>query len=95
MIIAKSYNAFDSFMLVCFYVLVYNLRSTNSPLNLTRRLLFWLKVGALQYAILKTALSVLCVVLWTNGNFDLSDVSPDKASRQLLPLQTPAEVNKT
>lgn len=40
-----------------------------------RRLLFWLKVGALQYAILKTALSILSVVLWTNGNFDLSDVS--------------------
>lgn len=40
-----------------------------------RRLLFWLKVGALQYAILKTALSILSIVLWTNGNFDLSDVS--------------------
>lgn len=40
-----------------------------------RRLLFWLKVGALQYAILKTVLSIVAVVLWTNGNFDLSDVS--------------------
>uniref|UniRef100_UPI0037E87041 organic solute transporter subunit alpha-like n=1 Tax=Semicossyphus pulcher TaxID=241346 RepID=UPI0037E87041 len=41
---------------------------------MTRRLLFWLKVGALQYAILKTVLSVVSVVLWTNGNFDLSDL---------------------
>uniref|UniRef100_A0A3Q4BSW6 Organic solute transporter subunit alpha n=1 Tax=Mola mola TaxID=94237 RepID=A0A3Q4BSW6_MOLML len=41
---------------------------------MSRRLLFWMKVGALQYAILKTALSVLSVVLWTNGNFDLSDL---------------------
>ncbi|XP_075875833.1 organic solute transporter subunit alpha-like [Nelusetta ayraudi] len=41
---------------------------------MSRQLLFWLKVGALQYAILKTALSVLSVVLWTNGNFDLSDL---------------------
>ncbi|XP_036976730.1 organic solute transporter subunit alpha-like [Acanthopagrus latus] len=41
---------------------------------MSRRLLFWLKVGALQYAILKTVLSVVAVVLWTNGNFDLSDL---------------------
>lgn len=78
---------------MCFYVLVYHLSSTNSPLPLTRQLLFWLKVGALQYAILKTALSVLSVVLWTNGNFDLSDVSPDKGSGLLSPLLTAAEGN--
>ncbi|XP_068601005.1 organic solute transporter subunit alpha-like [Brachionichthys hirsutus] len=41
---------------------------------MSRRMLFWLKLFALQYAILKTALSVLSVVLWTNGNFDLSDL---------------------
>lgn len=45
-----------------------------------RRFLFWLKLGALQYAILKTVLSVLSIVLWTNGNFDLSDVSLWNAS---------------
>lgn len=39
-----------------------------------RRMLFWLKIGALQYAILKTVLSIFSVVLWTNGNFDLSNV---------------------
>ncbi|KAM9728188.1 organic solute transporter subunit alpha-like [Menidia menidia] len=40
----------------------------------SRRLLFLLKLGALQYAILKTALSVLSIILWTNGNFDLADL---------------------
>ncbi|KAM4620296.1 organic solute transporter subunit alpha-like [Polymixia lowei] len=42
--------------------------------HLTRRMLFWLKLGSLQYAILKTVLSVLSIILWTNGNFDLSDL---------------------
>uniref|UniRef100_A0A672H177 Organic solute transporter subunit alpha-like n=1 Tax=Salarias fasciatus TaxID=181472 RepID=A0A672H177_SALFA len=42
---------------------------------MSRRMLFILKIGSLQYAILKTVLSVLSVVLWTNGYFDLSDVS--------------------
>lgn len=37
-------------------------------------MLFLLKLGSLQYAILKTVLSVISIVLWTNGNFDLSDV---------------------
>lgn len=41
---------------------------------MSRRLLFILKLGALQYAILKTVLSVLSIILWTNGNFDLSDL---------------------
>lgn len=40
-----------------------------------RKMLFLLKLGALQYAILKTVLSILAIILWTNGNFDLSDVS--------------------
>ncbi|XP_067085328.1 organic solute transporter subunit alpha-like [Osmerus mordax] len=40
----------------------------------TRRTLFLLKLGSLQYAILKTILSVLSVILWTNGNFDQSDL---------------------
>nr|XP_020454657.1 organic solute transporter subunit alpha-like [Monopterus albus] len=41
---------------------------------MSRRMFFLLKLGALQYAILKTALSVLSVILWTNGNFSLSDL---------------------
>ncbi|XP_008331724.1 organic solute transporter subunit alpha-like isoform X2 [Cynoglossus semilaevis] len=50
------------------------------------RLLFWLKAGALQYAILKTVLSVLSVVLWTNGNFDLSDLEVTGAAIWINPL---------
>uniref|UniRef100_A0A3P8UC17 Organic solute transporter subunit alpha n=1 Tax=Amphiprion percula TaxID=161767 RepID=A0A3P8UC17_AMPPE len=42
---------------------------------MSRGMLFLLKIGALQYAILKTVLSVISVILWTNGYFDLSDVS--------------------
>uniref|UniRef100_A0A8C2ZVX3 Organic solute transporter subunit alpha-like n=1 Tax=Cyclopterus lumpus TaxID=8103 RepID=A0A8C2ZVX3_CYCLU len=42
---------------------------------MSRRLLFFLKLGVLQYAILKTILSILSIVLWTNGNFDVADVS--------------------
>ncbi|XP_069569377.1 organic solute transporter subunit alpha-like [Brachyistius frenatus] len=41
---------------------------------MSRRMLFLLKLGALQYAILKTVLSVVAIILWTNGNFDLSDL---------------------
>uniref|UniRef100_A0A665UZE9 Organic solute transporter subunit alpha-like n=1 Tax=Echeneis naucrates TaxID=173247 RepID=A0A665UZE9_ECHNA len=42
--------------------------------RVTMRMLVILKIGALQYAILKTVLSILSIILWTNGNFDLSDV---------------------
>ncbi|XP_056267784.1 organic solute transporter subunit alpha-like [Pseudoliparis swirei] len=41
---------------------------------MSRRWLFFLKLGVLQYAILKTILSILSIVLWTNGNFDLADL---------------------
>uniref|UniRef100_A0A3Q1C0C6 Organic solute transporter subunit alpha n=1 Tax=Amphiprion ocellaris TaxID=80972 RepID=A0A3Q1C0C6_AMPOC len=41
---------------------------------MSRGMLFLLKIGALQYAILKTVLSVISVILWTNGYFDLSDL---------------------
>ncbi|XP_034406685.1 organic solute transporter subunit alpha-like [Cyclopterus lumpus] len=41
---------------------------------MSRRLLFFLKLGVLQYAILKTILSILSIVLWTNGNFDVADL---------------------
>lgn len=43
-------------------------------LILFRRMLFLLKLGSLQYAIMKTALSVFSVVLWTNGIFDPTNV---------------------
>ncbi|XP_048851277.1 organic solute transporter subunit alpha-like [Brienomyrus brachyistius] len=41
---------------------------------LTRRVLFLLKLGSFQYALMKTVCTVLAIVLWTNGNFDLSDL---------------------
>ncbi|KAM7397953.1 hypothetical protein PAMA_006022 [Pampus argenteus] len=41
---------------------------------MSRKMLFLLKLGALQYAILKTVLTVVALILWTNGNFDLSDL---------------------
>ncbi|KAM3869198.1 organic solute transporter subunit alpha-like [Diretmus argenteus] len=41
---------------------------------MTQRMIFWLKLGSLQYAILKTVLSILSIILWTNGNFDLADL---------------------
>ncbi|CAN9501412.1 unnamed protein product [Ophioblennius macclurei] len=41
---------------------------------MSRRMLFILKLGALQYAILKTVLSILSVVLWANGYFDPADL---------------------
>ncbi|CAI5643696.1 organic solute transporter subunit alpha isoform X1 [Oreochromis niloticus] len=37
---------------------------------MSRRMLFLLKLGSLQYAILKTVFTVLSIVLWTNGNYD-------------------------
>ncbi|XP_040006969.1 organic solute transporter subunit alpha-like [Xiphias gladius] len=50
------------------------------------RMLFLLKMGALQYAILKTVLSVLAIILWTNGNFDLSDLEITGTAIWINPL---------
>ncbi|KAL2094267.1 hypothetical protein ACEWY4_008986 [Coilia grayii] len=48
--------------------------------GISRRMLFLLKLGSLQYAILKTVLSIFSIVLWSNGNFDLSDLNITGAS---------------
>ncbi|CAK6953811.1 organic solute transporter subunit alpha-like [Scomber scombrus] len=53
---------------------------------MSRKMLFLLKLGALQYAILKTVLSVLAIVLWTNGNFDLADLEITGAAIWLNPF---------
>uniref|UniRef100_H3CXC6 Organic solute transporter subunit alpha n=1 Tax=Tetraodon nigroviridis TaxID=99883 RepID=H3CXC6_TETNG len=53
---------------------------------MSRRMLFWLKIGSLQYAILKTALSVFSIVLWTNGNFDLSNTEITGAAIWINPF---------
>lgn len=45
-----------------------------------RRSLFILKLGSYQFALLKLVFTILSIVLWTNGNFNLSDVSIDCAS---------------
>uniref|UniRef100_A0A3B1KBZ3 Organic solute transporter subunit alpha-like n=1 Tax=Astyanax mexicanus TaxID=7994 RepID=A0A3B1KBZ3_ASTMX len=52
----------------------------------TRRMLFWLKVGSLQYAILKTVLSIFSIVLWANGNFDLADLEITGAAIWINPF---------
>ncbi|XP_062868209.1 organic solute transporter subunit alpha-like [Trichomycterus rosablanca] len=54
--------------------------------HITRRMLFLLKLGSLQYAIMKTVLSIFAVVLWTNGNFDLSDLEITGAAIWINPF---------
>ncbi|KAG7321310.1 hypothetical protein KOW79_015725 [Hemibagrus wyckioides] len=53
---------------------------------ITRRMLFLLKLGSLQYAIMKTALSVFSVVLWTNGIFDLTNLDITGATIWINPF---------
>lgn len=45
-----------------------------TPLIFFRRMLFLMKLGSLQYAIMKTVFSVFCIGLWTNGIFDPTNV---------------------
>ncbi|XP_054622433.1 organic solute transporter subunit alpha-like isoform X2 [Dunckerocampus dactyliophorus] len=42
---------------------------------ITRRSLFLLKLGSFQFALLKIVFTILSIVLWTNGTFDLADLS--------------------
>ncbi|KAK9527835.1 hypothetical protein VZT92_014360 [Zoarces viviparus] len=42
---------------------------------ITRRSLFLLKLGSFQFAILKIVFTILSIVLWTNGTFNLTDVT--------------------
>ncbi|XP_047206290.1 organic solute transporter subunit alpha isoform X2 [Girardinichthys multiradiatus] len=41
----------------------------------TRRTLFLLKLGSFQFALLKLIFTLLSVILWTNNNFNLQDIS--------------------
>ncbi|KAL3041005.1 hypothetical protein OYC64_011893 [Pagothenia borchgrevinki] len=43
--------------------------------EITRRTLFLLKLGSFQFAVLKIVFTILSIVLWTNGTFDLSDLN--------------------
>uniref|UniRef100_A0A3Q3NDT6 Solute carrier family 51 member A n=1 Tax=Mastacembelus armatus TaxID=205130 RepID=A0A3Q3NDT6_9TELE len=42
--------------------------------SITRHSLLLLKLGSFQFALLKVVLTILSIVLWTNGNFDLADM---------------------
>ncbi|XP_039983571.1 organic solute transporter subunit alpha isoform X1 [Xiphias gladius] len=53
---------------------------------ITRRSLFLLKLGSFQFALLKTVLTILSIVLWTNGTFDLADLKITGAAIWINPL---------
>ncbi|XP_005802984.2 organic solute transporter subunit alpha-like [Xiphophorus maculatus] len=53
---------------------------------MSRGMLFLLKLGAIQYAILKTVLSILSVILWTNGTFNLADLEITGATIWINPF---------
>lgn len=42
--------------------------------QVNRRSLFMLKLGAFQFAILKVVFTILSIILWTNGNYDVADL---------------------
>uniref|UniRef100_A0A8C3RYI1 Organic solute transporter subunit alpha n=2 Tax=Chelydra serpentina TaxID=8475 RepID=A0A8C3RYI1_CHESE len=48
--------------------------------HITRRTLFLLKLGTFQLAFLRPVLMFLSIVLWTNGNYNLSDLTPNGAA---------------
>ncbi|KAK4830036.1 hypothetical protein QYF61_008374 [Mycteria americana] len=48
--------------------------------RITRRTLFWLKLGTFQFAFLRPMLMFLSIVLWTNGNYTLYNLSPKGAA---------------
>uniref|UniRef100_A0A667X9S9 Solute carrier family 51 member A n=1 Tax=Myripristis murdjan TaxID=586833 RepID=A0A667X9S9_9TELE len=53
---------------------------------ITRRSLFLLKLGSFQFALLKIIFTVLSIVLWTNGNFDLADLEITGAAIWINPF---------
>lgn len=59
---------------ILFFILTVLLLRLFPWFSVHRRMLFWLKIGSLQYAILKMVLSIFSLVLWTNGNFHPSNV---------------------
>ncbi|KFO06075.1 Organic solute transporter subunit alpha, partial [Balearica regulorum gibbericeps] len=48
--------------------------------RITRRTLFWLKLGTFQFAFFRPVLMFLSIVLWTNGNYSLYNLSPKGAA---------------
>lgn len=53
---------------------------------ITRRSLFLLKLGSFQFAVLKIAFTVLSIVLYTNGNFVLTDMEITGAAIWINPF---------
>ncbi|CAG5895865.1 unnamed protein product, partial [Menidia menidia] len=53
---------------------------------ITRRSLFLLKLGSFQFALMKIVFTILSIVLWTNGNFDLSDMEITGAAIWINPF---------
>ncbi|XP_012718433.2 organic solute transporter subunit alpha [Fundulus heteroclitus] len=54
--------------------------------SITRRTLFLLKLGSFQFAILKLVFTILSIILWTNGNFNVQDMSITGASIWINPF---------
>ncbi|XP_023828099.1 organic solute transporter subunit alpha [Salvelinus sp. IW2-2015] len=48
--------------------------------NITRRSLFLLKLGSFQFALMKVVFTILSIILWTNGNFNVTDTAVTGAS---------------
>ncbi|XP_051266625.1 organic solute transporter subunit alpha [Dicentrarchus labrax] len=53
---------------------------------ITRRSLFLLKLGSFQFAVLKIVFTILSIVLYTNGTFDLADLSITGAAIWINPF---------
>ncbi|MBN3300145.1 OSTA protein, partial [Amia calva] len=54
--------------------------------GISRRTLFLLKAGSFQFAFLKTVFTILSIVLWTNGNFDLANLSMNSSAIWINPF---------
>ncbi|XP_051463883.1 organic solute transporter subunit alpha-like [Apus apus] len=48
--------------------------------RITRQTLFMLKLGTFQFAFLRPVFMFLAIVLWTNGNYILYNLSPQRAA---------------
>ncbi|KAJ8010869.1 hypothetical protein DPEC_G00079620 [Dallia pectoralis] len=53
--------------------------------NITRRSLFLLKLGSFQFALMKIVFTILSIILATNGNFDVVDMSISGAAIWINP----------
>ncbi|KAG7317505.1 hypothetical protein KOW79_018540 [Hemibagrus wyckioides] len=52
---------------------------------ITRRSLFMLKLGSFQFALLKVVFTILSIVLWTNKNYDVADMTISGAAIWINP----------